>query len=186
MIKFFRKIRYNLMEKNKTGKYLKYAIGEIILVMIGILLALQVNNWNESIKINVEEKLSLYKLHDESEAIVESLEEDLRGKDSIVVSMELAARAFQKNNIDNISDEVLVFGIEGLGFYPAFNLPNGVYNELNSSGKLQNIKSGKVQKSISDFYSSLAFANSQLNYFRNFPLVFLHSTEVQQTRHIAH
>ena len=46
MIKFFRKIRYNLMETGKTGKYLKYAIGEIILVMIGILLALQVNNWN--------------------------------------------------------------------------------------------------------------------------------------------
>ena len=34
------------MEQNKTGKYLKYAVGEIILVMIGILLALQVNNWN--------------------------------------------------------------------------------------------------------------------------------------------
>ena len=47
MIKFFRKIRYDLMEKNKTGKYLKYAIGEIILVMIGILLAMQVNNWNQ-------------------------------------------------------------------------------------------------------------------------------------------
>ena len=47
MIKFFRKIRYDLMEQNKTGKYFKYAIGEIILVMIGILLALQVNNWNE-------------------------------------------------------------------------------------------------------------------------------------------
>ncbi|MBT8310423.1 MAG: hypothetical protein EX254_00220 [Flavobacteriaceae bacterium] len=46
MIKFFRKIRYELMEKNKTTKYLKYAIGEIILVMIGILLALQVNEWN--------------------------------------------------------------------------------------------------------------------------------------------
>lgn len=46
MIKFFRKIRYDLMEKNKTGRYLKYAIGEIALVMIGILLALQVNNWN--------------------------------------------------------------------------------------------------------------------------------------------
>ena len=36
------------MEQNKTGKYLKYAIGEIILVMIGILLALQVNNWNQN------------------------------------------------------------------------------------------------------------------------------------------
>jgi len=35
------------MEKNKTGRYLKYAIGEIVLVMIGILLALQVNTWNQ-------------------------------------------------------------------------------------------------------------------------------------------
>ena len=47
MIKFFRKIRYDLMEKNKSGKYFKYAIGEIILVVIGILIALQINNWNE-------------------------------------------------------------------------------------------------------------------------------------------
>lgn len=54
MIKFFRKIRYDLMEKNKIGKYLKYAIGEIILVMIGILLALQINNWNND---RIERKL---------------------------------------------------------------------------------------------------------------------------------
>lgn len=47
MIKFFRKIRYTLMETGKTAKYLKYALGEIVLVMIGILLALQVNNWNQ-------------------------------------------------------------------------------------------------------------------------------------------
>jgi len=47
MIKFFRKIRQNLLMENKTGKYLKYAFGEIVLVMVGILLALQVNNWNE-------------------------------------------------------------------------------------------------------------------------------------------
>lgn len=46
MIKFFRKIRYNLMETGKTTKYLKYAIGEIILVVIGILIALQINTWN--------------------------------------------------------------------------------------------------------------------------------------------
>ncbi len=50
MIKFFRKTRYNLMEKNKTGKYLKYAVGEIILVVIGILIALSINNWNEEKK----------------------------------------------------------------------------------------------------------------------------------------
>jgi len=51
MIKFFRKIRYDLMEKNKTGKYFKYAIGEIVLVVIGILIALQINNWNENQKL---------------------------------------------------------------------------------------------------------------------------------------
>ena len=50
MFKFFRKIRYNLMGQNKTGKYFKYAIGEIILVVIGILIALQINNWNENQK----------------------------------------------------------------------------------------------------------------------------------------
>ena len=54
MIKFFRKIRQNLLMENKTGKYLKYAIGEIVLVMIGILLALQVNNWNEQRKLKRE------------------------------------------------------------------------------------------------------------------------------------
>ena len=47
MIQFFRKIRQNLVMENKTGKYLKYALGEIILVVIGILIALQINNWNE-------------------------------------------------------------------------------------------------------------------------------------------
>jgi len=50
MIKFFRKIRQNLLMENKTGKYLKYAIGEIVLVVIGILIALQINNWNEERK----------------------------------------------------------------------------------------------------------------------------------------
>jgi len=50
MIKFFRKIRQNLLSENKTGKYFKYAIGEIVLVVIGILIALQINNWNEKRK----------------------------------------------------------------------------------------------------------------------------------------
>ena len=50
MLKFFRKIRQNLLMENKTGKYFKYAIGEIVLVVIGILIALQINTWNENRK----------------------------------------------------------------------------------------------------------------------------------------
>lgn len=51
MIKFFRHIRKQLLAENKFSKYLLYAIGEIVLVMIGILLAFQVNNWNENRKL---------------------------------------------------------------------------------------------------------------------------------------
>ena len=50
------------MEKNKTGKYFKYAIGEIILVVIGILIALQINNWNEFNKERESEKIILNEL----------------------------------------------------------------------------------------------------------------------------
>ena len=60
MIKFFRKIRQNLLMENKTSKYFKYAIGEIVLVVIGILIALQINNWNENRKLeNSKQKLML-------------------------------------------------------------------------------------------------------------------------------
>jgi len=61
MIKFFRKIRYDHMEKNKTAKYFKYAIGEIILVVIGILIALSINNWNEERK-DQNRLLNIYSL----------------------------------------------------------------------------------------------------------------------------
>ena len=54
MIKFFRKIRQNSLSDGKTVKYIKYAVGEIVLVVIGILIALQINNWNEQRKFNRE------------------------------------------------------------------------------------------------------------------------------------
>ena len=59
MIKFFRKIRQKMLTENKFSKYLIYAIGEIILVVIGILIALSINNWNENRKTQKEE-LALY------------------------------------------------------------------------------------------------------------------------------
>ena len=67
MIKFFRQIRYNLMEQNKTSKYLKYAIGEIVLVVIGIMIALQINNWNQQRLENKEEQKALLNLKQDFE-----------------------------------------------------------------------------------------------------------------------
>ncbi|MFC3879572.1 DUF6090 family protein [Algoriphagus namhaensis] len=72
MIKFFRKIRFDLMNQNKpssssgrTQKYLKYAIGEIFLVVIGILIALQINTWNEERKASIQELNLLENIYDD-------------------------------------------------------------------------------------------------------------------------
>ena len=65
MIKFFRKIRQKLVTENKFSKYLLYAIGEIVLVVIGILIALQLNNLNEIDKVKDTEILYINALHDE-------------------------------------------------------------------------------------------------------------------------
>ena len=59
MIKFFRKIRQRLLSENKYSKYLLYAIGEIVLVVIGIMIALQVNNWNQSRK-QLDNEVQMY------------------------------------------------------------------------------------------------------------------------------
>ncbi len=56
MIKFFRKIRHRLLTENKFSKYLIYAVGEIVLVVIGILIALSINNWNEGRKTKSQER----------------------------------------------------------------------------------------------------------------------------------
>jgi hypothetical protein len=95
MIKFFRKIRYDLMEKNKTGKYFKYAIGEIILVVIGILIALNINNWNENRKlkkakteyyIQLVEELNLD--IKESEPHLKKIEQSISGYDTYLTIFE--------------------------------------------------------------------------------------------------
>jgi len=89
MIKFFRKIRQNLLMENKTGKYFKYAIGEIVLVVIGILIALQINNWNE--KRGQEKTVkSIYSI------IKSDLTNDIEKFDKIINKMALLDTVFKK------------------------------------------------------------------------------------------
>jgi hypothetical protein len=65
MINFFRKIRKKLADDNKPLKYIRYAIGEIVLVVIGILIALQINNWNEERISKIREKKLVELIYDE-------------------------------------------------------------------------------------------------------------------------
>jgi hypothetical protein len=89
MIKFFRQIRYNFISENKTGKYLKYALGEIILVVIGILIALQVNNWNENRK---ERHVELKIL----KSIENDITEDIKNMTAMIATEEIGCKRNKK------------------------------------------------------------------------------------------
>ncbi|MEM9078252.1 MAG: DUF6090 family protein [Bacteroidota bacterium] len=86
MINFFHRIRKNLLSKNELSKYLFYALGEIILVVIGILLALQINNWNEKRKLE-ESIVNLF------EVLQDELQQNINAANSsIEIGLELDAR----------------------------------------------------------------------------------------------
>lgn len=76
MIKHLRKIRQNILSEGKTGKYISYALGEIILVVIGILIALSINNWSEANKLRAKE----YRVLKELKGNVETNIAILKGK----------------------------------------------------------------------------------------------------------
>jgi type II secretory pathway pseudopilin PulG len=85
MIKFFRKIRQKLLTENKFSKYLLYAIGEIVLVVIGILIALGINNWNEQQKIAEEETSMLKELKNSISQDIQQLNSlNMQGEEDIV------------------------------------------------------------------------------------------------------
>jgi len=134
MIKFFRKIRYNLMEQNKTGKYFKYAIGEILLVVIGILIALQINNWNENRKDRVQEIATLNKFLQDLKADSIYYQSNLKTiKDINKLHKDIYAVGFQ-----NKSDIVFIkpaYIRRALMYYPIAkdNDPN-ITNKINNEG----------------------------------------------------
>ncbi|GAA4280368.1 DUF6090 family protein [Gaetbulibacter aestuarii] len=77
MIKIFRSIRQKLLREGKVSSYLKYAIGEIVLVVIGILIALSINNWNENRKEHKVERNMLLSIKEELKYSLNELKNDL-------------------------------------------------------------------------------------------------------------
>jgi hypothetical protein len=89
MIAFFRRFRKRLLSENKFSKYLIYAIGEIILVVIGILIALQINNWNEDQKNTTIEHQLLTQMKSDLQTNLKDVEFNLRIQDTAVMSANL-------------------------------------------------------------------------------------------------
>lgn len=108
MIKFFRKIRQNLLKENKTSKYFKYAIGEIVLVVIGILIALQINNWNENRKAKENEIVLLSKLQEENILNINSIEDHFEFRQGIPNAMDNFVGLLDSGNLASKSDSLKI------------------------------------------------------------------------------
>tara|TARA_B100000795_G_C22731372_1_gene411520 strand:+ start:93 stop:842 length:750 start_codon:yes stop_codon:yes gene_type:complete len=148
MIKFFRKIRYDLMEKNKTGKYFKYAIGEIVLVVIGILIALSINNWSETQKNKQQELVTL-------ENILQDLQNDKIGLKNIIerrtsksTSAEIMLSYYDGVKIDALTD--YYFNWTNVLYWEAHYPRNIAFKELVNSGNVSIIKNANIRNSLLD------------------------------------
>jgi uncharacterized protein DUF6090 len=154
MIKFFNKKRYTLMEKGKTGRYLKYAIGEIVLVMIGILLALQVNNWNEDRKDRKKEKVYIANIQRDLKAQLVILNRALLGELSSYENLSNAKESFLQNNEFLVNTESLA-AISAVNDRFTFNIVETALEEIKSSGNLDVIQKREVKDSLLKYYDEL-------------------------------
>ena len=156
MIKFFRKIRYDLMGENKTGKYLKYAIGEIILVVIGILVALQINNWNEGRKDNIKEQAILIQLEEEYNANLKQLEAKMQMRSSVVTSGISLLKYMNTPKLIARDSVILHLGLinNDATFDP-------IQNDLISSGNIRLIHNQKLKSLLSNWSSDLIAVQEQ-------------------------
>ena len=144
MIKFFRRIRLDLMEKNKTGKYLIYAIGEILLVVIGILIALQVNNWNNENADRDKEISILSEMIRNLNMNVNQFSSEIAKQDSIIRNIDVIMDQI-KNNIP--FHDSLGYKYASVAWTEEFNYANSAFETLKSTG-LDLISSDPLRENI--------------------------------------
>ena len=157
MIKFFRKIRRKMLSEGRAEKYLKYAIGEIVLVVIGILIALQINNWNENRKNRITEAGYYCRILEDLELNEKLIDETSKlATDKIELCKELI---LDLNNQPNERSEILnkfVVALRQDVFVPS----NIAFEEITSSGQLKLLTDLKLKNRL---IQHSAFLNNILN-----------------------
>ena len=151
MIGFFRKIRKQLADDNKPLKYMRYAIGEIVLVVIGILIALSVNNWNDTVKERSVEIKILQEILSNLEYDLVEIRSDIAANDSVIKASKDINR-FTKT--DSIPSETFFYDVAKLRVNPHFNPNKSGYNLLVSKG-VEIVLNDSLRGSLSLLYESL-------------------------------
>ena len=148
MLHFFRKIRHDLIANNKSYKYLKYGIGEIVLVVLGILIALYINNWNEERK-NEEKLISIFiEIQDDLSKDILRLDEILpwyKERDSLIYLV-LNDSLTIEDYVDNPSISDITYNYELLDIHD-----NGFNNLMNNMNYIESSHKPIVDK-LKDLY----------------------------------
>ena len=150
MIKFFKKIRRQLLTENKLNKYLLYAVGEIILVMIGILLAIQVSNWNNKRIDNIRAENFILKMITQLEDNKINVESQLKLFRITLKATENYISIIGTDNNHNIDEKIDSLVIANMVDYQ-MNLNMNTLIEGRENGDLALIKSDSLRQSIYNF-----------------------------------
>ena len=163
MLRFFRKIRRNLIAEGRFSRYLMYAIGEIALVVIGILIALAINNWNENRIIEKREQFYLAGLKDEFE----------QNKIKLQNLIEVNRLNYQNSkkiasligNSEELKDEESLSEMlfNSFSYEIAYNPNNSLLIELINSGRLKDISNPELRKHLTTWDSFIQSIRNQEN-----------------------
>lgn len=157
MLTFFKKIRIQKLTENKFGRYLIYAIGEIFLVVIGILIALQINNWNNKRIEKKEEEKSYLNIRQQ---VLDDRKELVKVKDFNAYYLgiyEYASKIITAQ--DKTKTDSLALFTVGLSQYSVFNRSGNIYETLVNSGELKLLKNSDITSAIQGLETTYIFAN---------------------------
>ncbi|MCK0178880.1 DUF6090 family protein [Flavobacteriaceae bacterium S0862] len=151
MIKFFREIRKDLMEKNKTGKYFKYAVGEIVLVVIGILIALSINNWNEITKNRTEEVRLLEKVSTDLISDINQLKKHISDATQRQTKVDsIFTILYKDSNTDPI--KFLKLNFDAISIENHFEVNSSTFDESQAAGSIKFIQNDSLREDIFNYY----------------------------------
>jgi len=153
MINFFRKIRKQLADDNKSLKYFRYAIGEIILVMIGILLALQVSNWNQNWKQLKQENKILQSLKLDFLESKERLLETMSMQKNVVRKSVELIKMYEGKVPKPINDSIIDYINFGAYSWYRAELLTGAYDAFINTGNSELIRNDQLTKLLAEYFS---------------------------------
>lgn len=154
MLNFFRTIRQNVLSENKFSKYVLYALGEIILVVVGILIALQINTWSQNRQNRIQEQQILSQLLIEYENNLNQLNQKIFIRDE-VISSSFKLLSYKNVEMQNNVADSFNLHMSRMITRPTFDPELGVTTELTSSGKLYLITNPSLRNNITSFPSFL-------------------------------